>query len=79
VDPEQVAELVGTLRDSRLPPPRRRRAIRKGAGASLRDIGRVLGVSPMTVSRWEAGVTPRRDRAVAYRKLLHALDNAAAE
>lgn len=70
--------LVDELRAAQLPPPPVRRARREAAGASLRDFGRELGVSAMTVFRWERGdATPRRDRAVAYRQLLDELGEVA--
>lgn len=56
---------------AKLPPPAERARIRRESGASLRDFGRELGVSPMTVGRWEAGqVRPRLDQAAAYARLL---------
>jgi transcriptional regulator with XRE-family HTH domain len=67
--------LVEQLAAAQLPPPGMRKSIRETAGASLRDIGSELGVTPMTVLRWERGeAEPRRDRAIAYRALLDALN-----
>jgi transcriptional regulator with XRE-family HTH domain len=40
---------------------------------TLREMADELGVTPMTVLRWEQGVEPHRDRAIRYRKLLDAL------
>jgi transcriptional regulator with XRE-family HTH domain len=51
-----------------------RRSIRKAARASLRDVADELGVSPMTVLRWEQGKSePRTRHAIAYRELLDQL------
>lgn len=62
------------IRAARLPPPPVCRAIRQGAGVSLREVGQLIGVSPMTVLRWERGdVRPKRDHAIAYRELLDVL------
>jgi DNA-binding XRE family transcriptional regulator len=56
-----------------------RREIRCSASASLRDLADELGVSPMTVLRWEQGKTkPRLAHAIAYRRLLDQLAEAAA-
>jgi len=38
-----------------IPSPDRARAIREEAGASIRDVAGVLGVSPTAVWRWEHG------------------------
>ncbi len=69
--------LVSRVKAGQLPPPSIRRSIRRRARASLRDFGLELGVSPMTVLRWEQGSTePRLAHAIAYRKLLDALSEA---
>ena len=39
----------------RLPPPRRRRAIRVRAGVSLEEVGELVGVSGEAVRLWETG------------------------
>ena len=50
------------------------RAIRQGAGLSLRDIARELDVYPMTVLRWERGErVPRAEAAERYARLLKRL------
>lgn len=80
---DAVAELAERLRADRveavrLPSPRRRRAVREAAGASLRACAEAIGVDPMTLLRWERGTTvPRPDHAVAYRRLLDALEGVA--
>lgn len=76
-----VAVVDGRLVDrvgmAKLPPPSARRSIRKRARASLRDMAQELGVSPMTVLRWEQGESePWLSHAVAYRQLLDALSEA---
>jgi len=69
--------LVERVRRAQLPPPHIRRAIRVKARATLRGLGAELGVTPMTVWRWESGATvPRLDHAIAYRELLDALSEA---
>jgi DNA-binding XRE family transcriptional regulator len=62
---------------AKLPPPAERARIRRESGATLRDVAAELGVSPMTVARWEAGtVHPRLDQAAAYARLLAAIASA---
>ena len=62
---------------AKLPPPAERVRIRRQSGASLRDFAKELGVSPMTVGRWESGqVRPHLDQAAAYARLLAAVDAA---
>lgn len=76
--PKANGNLLSQLRAAQLPPPARRRRIRESAGASLRDLGDELGVAAITVWKWENGeTTPRRDNAIAYRKLLEKLERAA--
>ena len=58
---------------ARLPSGPIRRSIRLGARVTLREMADELGVTPMTVLRWEQGVEPHRDRAIRYRQLLDAL------
>lgn len=67
--------LIDRLNAARLPEPDKRRSIRKASGASLRDVATELGVSPMTVLRWEQGQgEPRTEHAIAYRRLLDQLE-----
>lgn len=62
---------------AKLPPPEERARIRREAGASLRDFATELGVSSMTVGRWESGqIRPHLDQAAAYARLLAAVDAA---
>lgn len=66
--------LAERVRAAQLPSPAVRRSIRLSAGVTLAEIGAELGVTPVTVLRWERGTCePRRERAVAYRQLLDAL------
>jgi DNA-binding transcriptional regulator YiaG len=75
---DRIDRLVHDLqaRSVELPPTRRRRAIREGAGASLREVAETLGVAVMTVHGWEHGSTPKPDRASAYALLLDRLAEA---
>ncbi len=71
---EEFADLVDRLRANRLPPPAERRAIRDRAEASLEDIARELGVTRMTVCRWERGERkPWKKHRAAYVRLLRRL------
>lgn len=57
-----------------LPRPALARAIREAAGASQDAIARELGVTRMTICRWEAGTfKPSGDRLIAYATLLREL------
>lgn len=69
--------LADKVRAAKLPPPAVRRTIRRTAGVTLIEVAAELGVSDVTVLRWERGsAEPRRDRAIAYRRLLDALQEA---
>lgn len=47
------------------------RALRERAGLTLREVAEVLGVSQMSVSRWERGLrVARGDHAARYLRLL---------
>jgi transcriptional regulator with XRE-family HTH domain len=60
--------LRGARARRRLPPAPARRLIRVEAAVSAATLARELGVSEMTVSRWERddGDTPSPERAEAY-------------
>lgn len=77
-NPDPVAALVAEVKAARLPPPTARRRIRERAGVSLRDAAAALGVHAMTVHRWETSAEPNREHAIAYRRLLEALEEAVA-
>ena len=62
----------------RLPDARRRIRIRDDAGVSQRQMAEALGVSTMTLWRWEQGVRPRPRHAKAYLDLLDELERVAA-
>jgi DNA-binding transcriptional regulator YiaG len=69
----ETAELLERLRARRvLPPANERKAIRKAAGASLRDVAKALDTSAASVFRWEEGASPG-SRTAAYVKLLDEL------
>lgn len=58
----------------RLPAPAMAREVRRAAGISQARIAQELGVTPMTVSRWESGSrSPRGEMLVAYVELLDLL------
>jgi DNA-binding transcriptional regulator YiaG len=55
--------LAQQVREARLPEPALRRLIRKAAAVSLAEVAGELGVTSVTVLRWERGDSdPRRDR-----------------
>lgn len=65
---------------AKLPPPEERARIRRASGSSLQDFAVELGVSSMTVGRWESGqVRPRLDQAAAYARLLREVAAAGVE
>jgi DNA-binding XRE family transcriptional regulator len=73
------AALADRVRAAQLPTPANRRRIRLRAGLSLRLIGDHIGVTAMTVLRWERGeAAPKFEHAVAYRQLLEELEAACA-
>lgn len=73
-----MAALAEQVRAARLPSPPMRRSIRRAAGVSLAELAQELDVAPVTVLRWERGSSePRRGHAIAYRRLLDALQEAA--
>lgn len=70
-------ELQARVRQRRsLPPPPVRRAIRLAAGASLPELGRVLGVTGEAVRLWESGLrNPRGANLAAYIRVLSLLQS----
>jgi DNA-binding transcriptional regulator YiaG len=70
---DEVLAAAGLYR--RLPDGKRRARIREDAGVSQRQMAEALGVSTMTLWRWERqGVRPRLDHARAYLALLEELE-----
>ena len=55
-----VSDLVESINRAKLPPPARRREIRQLAGATLRDLASVVGVSPMTIARFARSFIARQ-------------------
>jgi DNA-binding XRE family transcriptional regulator len=77
--PVANSQLLDRLRARRtLPTAEQRREIRLGAGASLRDVAREIGVSATSVIRWERGASPGR-HTIAYGRLLEELDRLAGD
>lgn len=72
----ELAAVVERVRRTRLPDAARRRAVREGAGVTIREMAALCGVAPMSVCRWERGVNPAPERAARYREVLDALANA---
>jgi DNA-binding transcriptional regulator YiaG len=69
---DDVLELAAVRKLARTGKARR---IRLRADVSLREIAAPLGVSPVTVFRWETGErSPRGEKALAYAELLHRLE-----
>lgn len=70
------AELART--GTELPAPAECRRVREAARVSQRQVADELGVSNMTVSDWERGkFAPTLENAIAYRRLLEELADAA--
>jgi DNA-binding XRE family transcriptional regulator len=75
---DPVLDLVSKVKDAQLPPRKERRRIRVDAHVSGRRAARALGVNPMTFFKWENGdITPTLENAIAYRRLLDGLAEAA--
>ena len=82
VDPEVAASIkdfVAKKKKEResltLPPPRRAKLIRERSNTTIRDMARLLDVTPKTIVAWEHGrSTPRPEHAKRYAMLLDALD-----
>jgi transcriptional regulator with XRE-family HTH domain len=54
--------------------PETRRRVRREAGLTLAEVGRMLGVTGSTVSRWERGTMPPEGASrLVYAALLRAL------
>jgi transcriptional regulator with XRE-family HTH domain len=52
------------------------RAIREGAGLSVSEVARSIGVTPGAVSRWERGMrVPRSDEAERWALLLRRMSS----
>jgi DNA-binding transcriptional regulator YiaG len=70
-----TTNLIATSRRRRsLPEPRVRKALRQAAGLTEVEVGRAIGVTASTVSRWETGRrSPRGTVRDAYTELLEAL------
>jgi transcriptional regulator with XRE-family HTH domain len=67
-----MTTLLEEVRISRsLPPPHRRREIRRCAGVSRQRLAQELNVHPCTIGRWERGHrVPRGDLRLRYARLL---------
>jgi len=75
-----LADLVHRVRAQRLPPPGRRRRLRRAAGLTQRELAAAVGVARITLARWEAGrFAPRGARRARYVDALARLAEAADE
>jgi len=64
---DALAELLDRARDRRLPPPSMRRRLRRAAGLAQRELAAVIGVTRLTLARWELGrFQPRGARRERY-------------
>ncbi|MER5647311.1 helix-turn-helix transcriptional regulator [Streptosporangium sp. NPDC002524] len=78
-DREPIQGLAARARAAQLPPPNECQQIRQRARVSLREMASALGVTAMTLSRWERGqAVPTLDHAITYRGLLDELTKALA-
>lgn len=70
--PSTLENLAASIRNRRaLPPPETCRALRVGAGASLEDVAKVVGVTRMSVKNWEGGsCRPRGEHLARYLDVL---------
>ena len=72
--PKSFDEMVA---DQQLFTPPMRRAYRESAGLSLEQVAREMGVTRMTVWRWENGKrSPRGENRVRYSRFLRTLKEA---
>jgi transcriptional regulator with XRE-family HTH domain len=76
-----LAELEGRVQArSELPSPPVRRALREAAGASLDEVGSVVGVTRQAVALWESGErTPRGANLGGYVAVLRVFRRAMSE
>lgn len=69
-----MTDLTDLSRVRRLARTGAARGIRIGAGASVREVARAVGVAAATVHRWETGNRiPRGEKALAYGRVLDEL------
>lgn len=74
-DSTSIRQLLANRKS--LPPPERRRAIREGAGISLRQMGDALDVTGSCIKKWEEGAAEPRPRNLhEYVQLLKDLEEA---
>lgn len=74
--PKNTFPLVERRRNTELPPPARRREIRKKAGVPQWEMAQDLNVTALTVSKWERGlVRLKREHVEPYRALLLQLED----
>ena len=65
---------AGAERRLVLPEPERRKAIRVAAGVTQREVASLIGVTKVTIHRYESGDRePRGERRVRYAEALEAL------
>lgn len=69
--------LLEEIRDSRLPAPAQRRAVRRAAGVTQARLAAELGVYAGTISEWERGLrSPRPAAKARYARLLREIEAA---
>lgn len=70
----QILDVSAVARARRLAKSGAGRALRVGAGVSIRELARAIGVAPSVVWRWERGERyPRADNAVRWVEVLDEL------
>jgi DNA-binding transcriptional regulator YiaG len=79
-DEDLVFAIITDPNRTDLPAPEVRRRVRREAGLTLVEVGRILNVNPSTASRWERGTMPPEGASrLVYAALLRALSGASEE
>lgn len=73
--PRHIRDVVGDLAVRRPPPPAVAREIRRAAGVTQAELAAIVGVTRVTVARWERGTRrPHGPKAAAYAVALRELE-----